>query len=736
MNRNHIFLNRSTVAVVWALIAMSPCAQGQESQKEKPQQPDDVIRVFTDVVQTDVMVFDKQGRFINGLKREDFALSVNGALQPIEFFEQVAAGSASEEAKLSADHRTSPANTSVRASFDRGRPILFYIDDFHLSAGDLILLRKALLKFIDDELGQNDEAIITSASGQIGFLQQLTDNSAVLRAAVMRLKVQAPSFVSDGEQPPMNEHQALVIDRTPAAMGSDSADPLIQYFIQRESENTGSPVPAVPSKAPSTGPSPAELRVRARARAILEQAAHFTENGLASFESLVDSAGHLPGRKLVFFISDGFYTDRRNSTAAQKIDQITRKATHSGTVIYSIDARGLSTGQPQAGEQIDVTEMTGIVEREQKNEQSESLEGMTVLAVETGGRTIFDTNALDAGIEKAVTETSAYYLLGWRTNHDMQIRDKPPHVEVSLVNRSDYTVRLGHGFSSVTASASSRKAETIKERQKPSESKLRDALVAIYPNKDLPVALDLEYEMSDKGMMITASTQISVDSLSLTTEGEKEKAIADVAGFIYNDKGKVAEQFHKRMALTPSTLNSMPDETFTFKYQVALAPGLYQVRVGIRDEQSGKTGTAHQWIEVPDLTSHKLTLSSLHGGELPATADDARGGSARMILHANHRFRRDGPFRFQLYAYNAGIAPTNSKPDLVVQAQFLKNRQAVITTPSLAVPPSDSSSADGVPITADLQLKSLPVGRYLLRVTVTDRVAKSSASQEMHLDIQ
>jgi len=78
---------------------------GQETSPLKPQapqQPDEVIRIFTDLVQTDVMVFDKEGRFVNGLKREDFALRVDGRPQPVEFFDRVSAGSASEEAQLAA----------------------------------------------------------------------------------------------------------------------------------------------------------------------------------------------------------------------------------------------------------------------------------------------------------------------------------------------------------------------------------------------------------------------------------------------------------------------------------------------------------------------------------------------------------------------------------------------------------------------------------------------------------
>jgi len=44
---------------------------------------------------------------------------------------------------------------------------------------------------------------LRSVSGQIGFLQQLTDNKTVLRAAVERLKFRSYS-VTDFERPPMS----------------------------------------------------------------------------------------------------------------------------------------------------------------------------------------------------------------------------------------------------------------------------------------------------------------------------------------------------------------------------------------------------------------------------------------------------------------------------------------------------------------------------------------------------
>jgi hypothetical protein len=56
----------------------------QPATKPTPTAPaqDEVLRIETELVQTPVMVFDKQGRFVDKLKRESFELRVDGQVQP------------------------------------------------------------------------------------------------------------------------------------------------------------------------------------------------------------------------------------------------------------------------------------------------------------------------------------------------------------------------------------------------------------------------------------------------------------------------------------------------------------------------------------------------------------------------------------------------------------------------------------------------------------------------------
>src|SRR6185295_16869067 len=150
------------------------------------QKQDDVVRVYTELVQTDVMVFDKSGKFVNGLTADNFELRIDGKPRPIQAFEQITAGS-NEESQLAAARGATTINLKRPVPLDRGRIVFFYIDDFHLDLAGLVAAKKVINHFLDNEMGQNDQAAITSASGQIGFLQQLTTDRTVLRMALDRL---------------------------------------------------------------------------------------------------------------------------------------------------------------------------------------------------------------------------------------------------------------------------------------------------------------------------------------------------------------------------------------------------------------------------------------------------------------------------------------------------------------------------------------------------------------------
>ena len=187
-------------------VTLSSAALVFSQDKPSPQQPaDDVIRVNTELVQTDVTVLDKKGRFVDGLKPEQFELIVDKKTRQIAFVDRVSSESGAQIANKNAAESNTPGVTTTKRL---GRTVLFYVDDVHLAPDSLMRARKALLDFIDKGLGPKDQVAITSASGQVGFLQQFTDDKSVLQLAVARLSYQSASKV-DTEQPPMSEYMLM-----------------------------------------------------------------------------------------------------------------------------------------------------------------------------------------------------------------------------------------------------------------------------------------------------------------------------------------------------------------------------------------------------------------------------------------------------------------------------------------------------------------------------------------------
>jgi hypothetical protein len=71
-----------------------------------------------------------------------------------------------------------------------------------------------------------------------------------------------------------------------------------------------------------------------------------------------------------------------------------------------------------------------------------------------------------------------------------------------------------------------------------------------------------------------------------------------------------------------------------------------------------------------------------------------------------------------------------STPDLAVQVQLFRDNEPIITMPLHAIHIDVLSDLRRLPYAAEVKLDGLQSGRYVLLVTVIDRVAKASASQK------
>jgi VWFA-related protein len=704
------------------------------------------------------MVFDKQGTFVDGLKREQFVLKIDGKPREISFFEKVIAGSRNEEAQLAAARGGAGAGGAV--PLDRGRTVFFFVDDLHLSLGSNKQTRMMLQRFIDQEMGQNDDVAISSSSGQIGFLQQLTDDKTVLLAAMARLLGRSYRH-TDSQRPVMTEYQAQLIQ--------SGNDDVLTFFVDELIRlNPGNP--PLPRNA-------AAAEIQGRASQINQQSNFLANATLNSLKTLVKNAVVLPGRKVVFVISDGFLVDSHNGEAGDRLRQVTAAAASAGVVIYSIDARGLSSGLPDAMTEIPF-DPSGRLIRAAAGELAATQDGLYALAADTGGRAFFHSNDLSSGVKKALKETSAYYLLAWRPEGGEQGNQRNRRIEVTVNGRPDLSVRFHRGFGDSSSDTTAQKKKDGETTARLPGELMAEAIRAAYPKSDLPVAISLNFlELASSGSSLTTSIKVSTPSLVLESQGGQQVAILDVAGGVYDDQGKPVSSFNKRLTIksTSTRANTPPPDAVYYNHFCTIKPGLYQVRVAAVDSKQGRSGSAVQWIEIPDLSSKALTLSSLIVGERkpaaevePTSADATDPAKSpepirQVSLNIDHRFASSSHLRFVTFVYNAsgslaGLAatplrsgqgtsePANSlpassvtatanSPDLAVQVQLFRDNEPIITMPLHKVSIDALSDVRRLPYAAELDLGGLQPGRYLLRVTVIDRVAKASASQKFGFQV-
>jgi VWFA-related protein len=737
------------------------CAQGvaaQTRQQARPEsQDDEVVRVNAELVQTDVTVVDKRGRFVEDLKPEQFELKVDGRAVSLSFFERVRAGGADEELKLAAARGVKTANVAhtrepIRQAEGRGRVIFFFVDDLHLSADSLSRARKSLLKFIEEQMASGDLVGIASTSGRVGFLQQLTDNKTVLRAAIERLAYNRNTETYAGKVPISEADANRIVNHHDRE--------LFAYLVE-----------ATKNEYQLGGLGIVNM-VRNRLQQINAQGMQAEQATLAGLGGLLESSRPLAGRKLVFFISDGFVSDYKRSNGPDVLRIVTEEAARVGAVVYTLDARGTFGDPAVDASRNDYPDFAVRTNGRSFFDAKMTQEPLERLAAETGGRAFLNNNSFNDAFRQAVEESSNYYLIAWRPDTDTQ-RAGDSRIDVSVKGRPDLRVQLRRRYftarsssdvtnktrnaptvkntsptatpsststaaatpssespSSTSAMPSSSSASTSSPSSTPQtsvespEKALRAALASLYPLKGLPLALSVGYlDAQGKGTVLAASMQLDSEALDFGEDaGASEGALVDVWGVAIDDRGSFAS-FKQVLGLRRDTLARAGIRFAQWSRQLQLPPGLYQVRVAARDRQTGRTGTASQWVEIPEPTAP--ALSSIFLAE-------ARTGSSPAPVNVSRRFTRGSRLRFQTFVYNVqGSSPS----DVTLRVELLRDGASVLTLPDANPSRGGSTDPARVPFSGELSLAELPPGRYVIQISAAAQ-SRTAATQQANFILE
>jgi hypothetical protein len=457
-----------------------------------------------------------------------------------------------------------------------------------------------------------------------------------------------------------------------------------------------------------------ETQVKNSARAILMQAAQITQNTYHSLESAMRSLARAPGRKLAFFVSDGFLLDAgpRAANVRDKLDHVIDAAQRAGVVVYTIHAAGLVNNtflNPGSKRSMDVA---GRLDLASAGEIQANQDALSAIAGDTGGRALRGMNFFDKWVSTVLDETSNYYVVAWRPENDEEKLPKFRNVKIMVMGQPELTVRAPKGY--VAGPQPATTAAATNDKPKTADAELRDALSDFYPAGGLPTLLSLTYlNTPANGLVVTSSIEISGTGA--------QPATIKLAGVVLNDKGKIASSFKNQLNIDAP--KSGGSDSIFYNHHTPLAPGIYQFRVAARDEKSGRVGSAIQWIVIPDLTKSQLTLSSvLLGGQV---LEDKN--TPHVQLSVDHTFSRLSQMSYWVFVYNAK-RDASGKPQISVQTQVLRDGQAVLSSAQRKVS-NAGSDLERIPFGEELALKTLAPGKYDLKVIVTDGIAGTSTSQ-------
>ncbi|HYO91819.1 MAG TPA: VWA domain-containing protein, partial [Pyrinomonadaceae bacterium] len=155
------------LSLIVTAFGQTPGRQVQQPQSEQ----DDVVRITTNLVQIDAVVTDKKGLQVTDLKAEDFEITEDGRPQQISNLSYVSTPvppAAPPEAPAVVDKNAPPVPPVPLKPEQVRRTMALVVDDLGLSFESVHYVRRALRKYVDEQMQPGDMVAIIRTGGGIG----------------------------------------------------------------------------------------------------------------------------------------------------------------------------------------------------------------------------------------------------------------------------------------------------------------------------------------------------------------------------------------------------------------------------------------------------------------------------------------------------------------------------------------------------------------------------------------
>jgi VWFA-related protein len=645
----------------------SPTPPGPPAAAQ-PEQP--TFRADINFVRVDVIVTDKRGNPVHDLRQEDFEITEDGKPQAIQTFKLV---NVSENAGVGSDPPREVRNAieeQSEASRDDVRLFAVFLDDYHVRLENSMRAREPIARFIENQLQPADMAGIMYPLWSISDVMMSRNRKSI--AAAIRA------------------FQGRKYDYTPRNQFEET---YVHYVSTIEAERIRNQVTMSAIKGLITRLG----GLREGRKAILLISEGFTNTLPAQVNDQIATCnggpcGNQPRSRpdpigpggpaqsrlesQEFFLQTDLLSDLRS---------VYELANRYNTAIYSVDPRGLAPFEfdlsTQGAANVSLTKDRAMLEN--------TIDSLRILAEQTDGRAIVNTNDLDSGLRQIVRDSSAYYLMGY-TSTLTQPDGKFHKINVRL-KRPGLQVRARPGYLALNAVEAERATAPRKAGPPAAVTQALATLAATTRRSPIRTWMGMSPGTNGK----TKITFVWGPNPSAPgVRSESPARVSLMAG------GANSDLYHRG--------KSGPG-----RVEFEVPPGPIELEIAVEDAAAEVLDRETRKIDVPSM-GLGVTLSTpevFRGRTLPEWQKIAADPAALPVIE--REFRRADRLLLRVGAQSAGGAP-------VITARML-NR--------------DGGEMSSLPVTAagfgglshiDVPLAALPTGDYLIEVTANDGAEQAS----------